>query len=262
MKKLLFGTILLALAFAAPIPANAGVDVSIGFSLPPPIVFSAPPEVIVMPDTIGVYVVPDIDADFFFWNGWWWRLWEGRWYRSRYYNRGWAFYRDVPTFYYDVDPGWRRYYRDRDWYGHRWDYERIPSRRLQQNWRRWNNNRYWERQRSWGVQGYQPRPQPQRQELRRQRQEQYRQRPEVQRHQEEIQQQRRQPQVRGPRRQQGEPQQERQPQVRPPQRQEHPREQQSQPRGMQRQGEPQRRQPQEKPDRPDRPDREDEGHRR
>ena len=73
-------------------------------------------------------------------------------------------------FYYDVDPGWRGYYRDRNWYGHRWDYERIPNQRLQQNWKTWNNNRYWENQRNWGVQSYQPRPQQQRQELRQQRQ--------------------------------------------------------------------------------------------
>jgi hypothetical protein len=99
MKKLLLGTILLALAFAVPIPASAEVDVSIGISLPPPIVFQAPPEVIVIPDSPNVYVVPDIDVDFYFWNGWWWRFWDGRWYRSHYYNRGWVYYSNVPSFY-------------------------------------------------------------------------------------------------------------------------------------------------------------------
>lgn len=201
MKKSLVGSILLASVLFVPVPATAGVDIRVGISLPPLIVFEAPPDVIVMPDTRGVYVVPDIDADMFFWNGWWWRPWEGRWYRSRYYNRGWAHYSNVPGFYYDVDPGWRGYYRDRNWYGHRWDHERIPNRRLQQNWRGWNNNRYWERQKSWGVQGYQPRPQVQRQELRKQRQEQYRQRPEVRNDQQQRQ---RQPQVREPQRRQPE----------------------------------------------------------
>lgn len=230
MKKLLLGTILMALAIVVPIPTIAAVDISIGISLPPPIVFEAPPEVIVIPDTNNVYVVPYIDVDFFFWNGWWWRPWEGRWYRSRYYNRGWVYYSNVPSFYFDVDPGWRVYYRDHNWYGHPWSYERIPNRRLQQNWKRWNTNRYWDRQRTWGVQNYRPRPQPQRQELRHQRQEQYQQRPEVQRHQQQMQ------------------QQQRQPQVRQPQSQQQPQQQQSQPRGKQRQGESQRRQPQEKPD--------------
>src|SRR5512135_1627615 len=198
MNKLLFGTIFLALAVIVPVPAMAGVNIDIGISLPPPIVFEAPPAVIVLPDTDDVYVVPDIDVDIFFWNGWWWRLWEGRWYRSHYYNRGWAYYYNVPSFYFDVDPGWRGYYRDHDWYGHRWDYERIPNRRLQQNWRTWHNDRYWERQNTWGVQGYRPRPQQQRQELRQQRQREYQQRPEAQQYRQQGQQERRQPQAQQP----------------------------------------------------------------
>ncbi len=123
----------------------------------------------------------------FFWNGWWWRPWEGRWYRSRYYNRGWGYYNNVPSFYYDVDPGWRDYYRARNWSGHRWNYERIPHQRLQRNWKQWHANQYWQRNRTWGVESYQPRPQQQIEEIRFQRQEQYRQRPEVQRYQQQIQ---------------------------------------------------------------------------
>src|SRR5512136_1520690 len=146
MKKLFFGTILLVLLSVFPITTLAAVNVSVGISLPPLIVFGAPPAVIVLPDTNSVYVVPDIAVDLFFWNGWWWRPWEGGWYRSRYYNRGWGYYNNVPRFYFDVDPGWRGYYRDRNWYGHRWDYERIPHQRLQQNWKSWHNNRHWEKQ--------------------------------------------------------------------------------------------------------------------
>lgn len=183
MKNLLFGIMLLTLVIVVPIPTMAGVNIGIGISLPPPIVFEAPPDVIVIPDTNDVYVVPYIDVDLFFWNGWWWRPWEGRWYRSRYYNRGWAYYHHVPSFYFDVDPRWRGYYRDHNWYGHRWNYERIPNQRLQQNWKSWHSNRYWEKKRTWGIQSYKPRPKQQRQELRNQRRQQYQQRPEVQQHQ-------------------------------------------------------------------------------
>jgi hypothetical protein len=202
MRKLLLGTILLALAIVVPIPAMAGVNISVGISLPPPIAFEAPPDVVAMPDTDDVYVVPDADVDIFFWNGWWWRPWEGRWYRSQYYNRGWAYYNNVPSFYFDVDPGWRGHYRDHNWYGHRWNYERIPNRRLQRNWHTWHNNRHWERRGAWGVQGYQPRPQRQREELRHQRQEQYQRRPEVWRHQQQMQQQQRRSQFQQPQQQQ------------------------------------------------------------
>ena len=187
----LMKTILIALALAlltgcviVPPLAPDGVynpplNAPYGVYNPPPIAFQTPPDEIVMPDTDDVYVVPDINADLFFWNGFWWRLWEGFWYRSQYYDQGWAYYNDVPSFYFDIDPGWREHYRNHDWYGHRWNYERIPNRQLQQNWQDWQNNRHWERQRTWGVQGYQPRLQQQRQELRQQRQEQYRQTPEV-----------------------------------------------------------------------------------
>lgn len=229
MRKLLLGTILFALS-VVPVPAMAGVNISIGISLPPAIVFEAPPDVIVIPDTNDVYVVPDVDVDIFFWNGWWWRPWGGRWYRSHYYDRGWAYYDRVPSFYFDVDPGWRRYYRDHDWHGHRWNYERIPDRDLQRNWKSWHADRRWERRGTWGVQSYQPRPEQQRQELRHQRQEQYQQRPDVQRHQQLRQ------------------EQQRQPQVQQHQRQQQPQQQYSQPRVRQQQAESQHQQPHGKPE--------------
>ena len=183
MKQILFGTLLLAWVLVVPTPTMAAVDITVNIPLPPPIAFAAPPDVIVMPDANDVYVVPDIAVDMFFWNGWWWRPWGGRWYRSHYYDRGWGYYKNVPSFYFDVDPGWRGYYRDHNWSGHQWNYERIPNRQLLQNWKSWHNDRHWEKQGTWGVQGYQPRSQQQRQELRHQRQQQYQQRPEVQQHQ-------------------------------------------------------------------------------
>ena len=208
MKKLLFGTLFLALAIIGPIPAMAAVDINVNISLPPPIAFAAPPDVIVLPDTNDVYVAPDVDTDLFFWNGFWWRLWDGRWYRSHYYDRGWGYYNRVPSFYFDIDPGWRGYYRDHNWQGHRWNYERIPDQRLQQSWKNWHTSQYWGKQKTWGVQGYQPRPQQQRQALRQQRQQQYQQRPEVQQQQRQPQpQQQRQPQAQPQGQQQRQPQQ-------------------------------------------------------
>ncbi len=212
MKQTLLAMIVLTLAFALPQSARAEVHFSVQFSLPAPVVFEAPPEVIVLPDTNAVYVVPDVEFDLFFWNGYWWRPWEGRWYRSRYYNRDWGYYSRVPSFYYDVDPGWRDYYRERTWSGHRWNYERIPNQRLRSNWKQWHSSQYWQSNRTWGVESYQPRPRQQIEQIRYQRQEQYLQRPEVQIYHQQIQELQRQPQ---PKRQQ---------QVQEPQRQ--PRQQQ------------------------------------
>jgi hypothetical protein len=235
MKKVLLGILLLALTALLPHSLRAEVHMSMGFVVPEPVVFASAPEVIVLPDTNNVYVVPESDFDMFFWNGWWWRPWEGRWYRSRSYNRGWSYYNNVPSFYYDVDPGWRDAYRNRNWSGHRWNYERIPHQRLQRDWKKWHTNQYWQRNRTWGVESYQPRPQRQREENRSHRKEQYQQRPEVQQHQQRIQEHQRQPVVQ---RQQG--------QVQKPKRQQTPEPQQQQVQEQQRQSQAQQHQQQKK----------------
>jgi hypothetical protein len=203
MKRLLFGTTLLALVCAFPIMTMAQVGVSVGVSipLPPLITFEAPPNVVVLPDTTGVYVAPSISVDLFFWNGFWWRPWEGRWYRSPYYDRGWAYYNSVPRFYFDVDPYWRGNYQNHNWHGHIWNYQQIPHSQLQQNWKSWQSSRYWDKKRTWDVQGYTPKPQQQKQVLRQQRQTLYQQKPEVQQHQ-QFQRQQRQEQQRQPQMQQ------------------------------------------------------------
>ena len=143
MKKLLFGTMLLALVIIVPIPTMAGVDIHVSIPLPPPIVFAAPPEVIVLPET-EVYVVPDVQEDIFFYNGWWWRPWGGRWYRSRSYSEGWVYYQSVPSFYVGIPSGWRNDYRDHRWGGGVWNHQRIHYGDLHRNWRGWHNTRHWE----------------------------------------------------------------------------------------------------------------------
>jgi hypothetical protein len=209
LKRLLFAVMFLVSVMIASLPAMTRVDIDVDAGSPviseyletppatseyletPPATseYLEAPDVIPLPETDNVYVVPDLDIDVFFWNGWWWRPWQGGWYRSRYYSRGWGHYGGIPTFYYDVDPGWRGYYRDRNWYGNPWHYERIDYRHLHQNWQKWRDDRHWERQKTWGVQGYQPRPQQQRQELRQQREREYYQRPEVQQYQQQLRQQ-------------------------------------------------------------------------
>jgi hypothetical protein len=156
IKNVLLGTMLLSLVLLFPIPTMAGVDVGISISLPPLIVFAGPPEVVVIPET-NVYVIPDVDVDIFFYNGWWWRPWEGRWYRSRHYDSGWSYYRQVPPFHRRVPSGWRNDYREHRWRGHQWNYQRIPHQQVQRNWHTWEKSRHWEKQNTWGVQGLKPR---------------------------------------------------------------------------------------------------------
>ena len=158
MKKLLAGTMLLAFVLTFPFPTMAEVNVGVSISLPPLIVFASPPEMVVIPETY-VYVVPDANEEIFFYNGWWWRPWEGRWYRSRHYDSGWVYYQRVPTFYRNVPSGWRNDYREHRWGGQPWNYQRIPNRQVQQNWSSWQKTNHWEKQQTWGVQGLKPRQQ-------------------------------------------------------------------------------------------------------
>ena len=100
--------------------------------LPPPTGFTSQTELAAIPGT-KVYVVPDSGVDIFFYNGWWWRLWEGRWYYSRHHSSGWVHYIRVPSFYPKIPSGWRN------------DYGK--------------NGKHWEKQQIGGIQGLKPRPQ-------------------------------------------------------------------------------------------------------
>ena len=134
-----------------------GCVVGVSSVQPPHVGFYGHPSLVVIPGTY-VYAMTDVDDDIFFHVGWWWRLWDGRWYKSRYYDRGWSHYHGVPGFYHEVDPGWREFYRHRRWHGHPWTCERIPAPRVQHDWDRWQKSRYWEKERNWGVQGFRPEP--------------------------------------------------------------------------------------------------------
>nr|MBF0223719.1 hypothetical protein [Desulfobulbaceae bacterium] len=148
MKKLLSGTLLLALALA-PVPTMAGSHVGFSLSLPS-IVFESSPELVVLPGT-NIYVAPDVDADIFFYSGWWWRPSQGRWYRSRNYDSGWTRYKKVPSFYRHVPSRWRNDYRHNRWQGREWHHQRTPHNNVQRNWNQWEKSRYWEKQNNWGV---------------------------------------------------------------------------------------------------------------
>jgi hypothetical protein len=157
MKKLVFEIILFVSVMILPLPAMAQVSVQASVPLPPPIIFPAPPHVVVLPETY-VYAVPDVQEDIFFYNGWWWRPWQGRWYRSRYYDRGWGHYNRVPAFYSNIHQGWRDDYRNHRWRGHQWDHRPIGHQDLNRNWNGWQRDKHWEKQDRWNVQGLQARP--------------------------------------------------------------------------------------------------------
>ncbi len=153
IRFLLFGTIICSLVLLSHIPTMAvdvNVNVGVNIPLPPAIVFSAPPQLVVIPETY-VYADPDVDVDIFFHSGWWWRPWEGRWYRSRNYDSGWGYYKHAPPFYSQVPSHWRDDYREHKWKGHKWDHKPIPHDQVQRNWKKWEHDKHWEKQNTWDV---------------------------------------------------------------------------------------------------------------
>ncbi len=137
MKRILF--LMGFLFFLSLTPAFAEVNVGISIGVPPPLVFEGPPDVVVVPSgSAYVYMVPDFPG-LYFYNNFWFRFYDGRWYRSRMYNGSWVrvkrslvprFVLDVPPDYYDsLPPG----------------YHRIPYGDLRRNWRAWDRGHHWNR---------------------------------------------------------------------------------------------------------------------
>lgn len=142
-KLLLTGVVGIMLAGLAA-PATAQPSIRLNIPLPPPLVLPKPPSVVVLPNLdVDVYVAPDLDEDLFFWDGWWWRPWQGRWYRSRHHDRDWVHYGQAPAFHRHVPRGWRDDYRHNRWGRGTWKHRPIPHHDLQQNWKGWRDSRHW-----------------------------------------------------------------------------------------------------------------------
>ena len=88
--------------------AEVNVNVAINVPPPPPLVVPAPPPMFVIPRTY-VYFAPDVDVDVFFYQGYWYRPHQGRWYRSRTYNGKWGYLspKSVPRALINVPPDFR-----------------------------------------------------------------------------------------------------------------------------------------------------------
>ena len=133
---LVFAALLIVIAGSA-IQSEAGINVNIGVNLPA-YRFAGPPEVVVIPGTY-VYMVPDIDVDILFFQGYWWRPYEGQWYRSRDYRGSWRHVdrRSIPRGLRDLPQDYR----------HRLSpgYERIPHGDVQRNWKKWEKERHWDK---------------------------------------------------------------------------------------------------------------------
>jgi hypothetical protein len=131
------GTFLL---FGLFTPATSNAEVNVNVSIPlPGLVIPAPPALIVIPGTY-VYYPPDVQADIFFYHGYWYRPYRGGWYIGNGYNGPWRTVGRgrVPHALINVPPTYRRIPP-----GH----ERMSHDMVQRNWRTWEKERHWDKPR-------------------------------------------------------------------------------------------------------------------
>lgn len=119
---------------------DAGVSVGIGINIPA-ITFAAPPPLVVIPGTYA-YFAPDADEDIVFYSGYWYRPYQGRWFRARAYNGPWGVIAAtrVPRVLVELPPDFRHAYRE---------HPRIGYGDFKRHWRGWERNKYWERDERW-----------------------------------------------------------------------------------------------------------------
>jgi len=140
MKKILNGLILTFLLVSPVI--SSGAQVSVGISTPNiSIGINLPmyPELAPVPG-YPVYYAPQVDANYFFYDGMYWTYYDDNWYASSWYNGPWAYVQPevVPLFILRVPV---RYYRQPPVYFRGWHSHAPP--RWGQHW-----GRDWERRRS------------------------------------------------------------------------------------------------------------------
>ncbi len=139
--------------------AMAGVEVNVNIGAPPVLVTPAPPPVVVAPASppvlmmpapppvvvipgTYVYAVPDVEVNILFYHDYWYRPYEGRWYRARSYNGPWAYLApsrvpraliELPPDHHMIPPGYRH----------------IPYGQMKKNWPKWERERYWASDKDW-----------------------------------------------------------------------------------------------------------------
>ncbi len=83
--RALFAFPILAAFLASGVPASAGTGLGVNLNInlgPPPVLVSPPTDLVLIPDT-GIYFIPAISADVFFYGGYWWAPRGPRWYRAQ-----------------------------------------------------------------------------------------------------------------------------------------------------------------------------------
>jgi hypothetical protein len=137
LKKSLVAACICAVFVVMTLCLSAPVEAGLPAPPLPPLLLPAPPPVVLIPDTYA-YFAPDVDGELIFYHGYWYRPYEGRWYRSSRYRGPWGFIAigRVPRVLLDLPPGYRTVPP-----GH----QRIPYGQLKKNWSSWEQDRHWDK---------------------------------------------------------------------------------------------------------------------
>lgn len=136
MRGMFIGALITATAgLFTPTAGNAEVNISINLPLPG-LVLPAPPGLVVVPGTY-VYYPPEVNADIFFYRGYWYRPYRGGWYLGSGYNGPWRSIgpRRVPGALLGLPPAYRRMPPR---------HEHVPYPVVERNWRSWERERHWD----------------------------------------------------------------------------------------------------------------------
>ncbi len=138
MKRLVIVALCAVALLAGEIyPTKSNAEVSINVTIPlPGLVITSPPAMAVIPGTYA-YFAPDVEANIFFYHGYWYRPYEGRWYVSAEYSGPWGYIaiNRVPSVLINIPPSYRHVPPR---------YKPMPYGMVKRNWRTWENERYWD----------------------------------------------------------------------------------------------------------------------
>jgi len=113
MKTIFYALLLLVLLVVGSegMGSKAKVTASLETGAPP-ILASAPSALVIMPQN-GIYFVPGLSYDLFFYNGYWWAPRGDRWYSASQYNGPWGIVEQkyVPAHLFKVPKNYREIYK-------------------------------------------------------------------------------------------------------------------------------------------------------
>jgi hypothetical protein len=132
-RRLILAVLASVFFILASSPARADIEIRIGL---PEIVIKAPPVLVVVPG-LYVYVAPDLPSDIAFYQGVWFRLHDGFWYRGSGYKGPWSKVPPgkVPGPLRGLRPGFRDQPRGAD---------RMQSADVERNWQKWEKEKRWD----------------------------------------------------------------------------------------------------------------------